>query len=181
MTTDPPPGPVPPDALPTDPPSEVRREIERCLLAYTRGIDRLDGDLVQAAFHPGALLSGYGRPGETTIEAFVERAIPSLADGYDATQHRLSNITYDHRDDHVAVESYVLAFHLRTASEGSDQPDQLLTFNGRYIDRIEERDGRWRIARRELRMDWSAINDRTEAMAGDYEPGLRDRADPSYL
>lgn len=168
--------------LPTDPPAEVRRELERCLLAYTRGIDRLDGELVLAAFHPGALLSGYGRPGETTIEAFVERAIPSLRDGYDATQHRVTNVTFDQRDDQVMIESYVLAFHLRVGSAAADAGgvDQLFTFNGRYIDRAEERDGHWRISRRELRMDWSSINDRTQQMPGDYLPGLRDRTDPSY-
>lgn len=155
----------------------MRNRIHDALLAYTRGIDRLDGELVASAFHPGAVLEGYGQPGETTIEAFVERAIPSLRAGYSATQHRMSNISIDKRDDHVAVETYVLAFHLR---EHDDRPDQLFTFNGRYIDRFTKVDGEWKIAHRRLRYDWSKVEDVEAAMPGGWVHGARDRSDASY-
>lgn len=162
-------------------PAEVKAQIDSCLLLYTRGIDRLDGDLVAAAFHPGAELEGYGRPGTTTIEAFVERAIPSLRNGYDATQHRLSNTSITMVDadaPDALVETYVLAFHTRRSPEAG--ADELLTFNGRYIDNFELREGAWRIARRCLRVDWTRIETIDAAMPGDYIAGARDRSDASY-
>ena len=155
----------------------VRSDVEKCLLAYTRGVDRLDAELIASAFHPDAELDGYGRPGAMTVEAFVERAIPSLRDGYRATQHRISNLTIEHRGDHVATETYVLATHVR---ERADEADQLLTFCGRYIDRFEPCDGEWRIATRSLRVDWTRIEEIEQSMPGDYIPGARDLSDVSY-
>lgn len=38
----------------------ARAEITAALLRYTRGIDRLDAPTIVAAFHPGAVLEGYG-------------------------------------------------------------------------------------------------------------------------
>jgi len=165
---------------------EIRHAVEDCLLRYTRGIDRLDGGLVSSAFHPGAELEGYGRHGTMTIETFVERAIPSLRDGYEATQHRLSNVSFlalgrsESEGNHVEVESYVLAFHVRPDPEDPDGPRQLLTFNGRYIDRVAERDGHWRIVNRKLRVDWTRIESIDETMPGDWIPGRRDSTDASY-
>lgn len=163
-------------------PGLLRREIENCLLSYTRGIDRLDGELVAAAFHAGAELEGYGRPGTTTIEAFVERAIPSLRDGYTATQHRISNTSMTRISGKVVlVETYVLAFHTRPSPVEGETTDQLLTFNGRYLDRFEARNGRWRISHRELRADWTRVETIDAHMPGEYIAGDRDRTDPSYL
>ncbi len=157
--------------------AQLRSDIETKLLAYTRGIDRLDGELIATAFHPEASLEGYGRPGVTSIEAFIERALPSLRDGYRTTQHRISNITIEEREDHVATETYVLAFHVRSAADGADQ---LATFNGRYIDRFEERNGEWRIVHRHLRIEWSKIEALGEPMPGAYIEGTRDTGDISY-
>lgn len=154
-----------------------REQIDRCILAYTRGIDRLDGELIASAFHPGATLEGYGSSGETTIEAFVDQALTSLRERFDATQHRVSNTRVVWGDRDAAVETYVLAFHTQLQDEG---PDRLLTFNGRYLDRFTEVDGEWRIARRRLRKDWSRIEDIQASMPGDWTYGTRDRTDASY-
>jgi len=157
--------------------AELRADVTAKLLAYTRGIDRLDGELIATAFHPDAQLEGYGRPGATSIEAFIERAIPSLRDGYRTTQHQISNITIEHRGDHIATETYVLATHLR---DGGEEPDQLMTFSGRYIDRFEQRNGHLRIVHRRLRNEWSRIEEIAAPMPGDYIHGSRDRSDSSY-
>jgi len=50
----------------------------------------------------------------------------------------------------------------------------LITFNGRYIDTFEGRDGDWRIARRQLRIDWSDISPMGDPMQGAYVPSGRD-------
>jgi len=159
----------------------TREVIEDCLLRYTRGIDRLDADLVTSAFHPEAELVGYGRHGTMTIEAFVDRALPSLREGYRATQHRLSNITLgEPASGGLVVESYVLAFHVRDNPDDGDGPDQLLTFNGRYVDRFVTKDDQWRVAHRRLRVDWTRIEMIEATMPGEYITGTRDRSDASY-
>ena len=154
----------------------IREQVERCLLAYTRGIDRLDADLVRSAFHPGAVLEGFSAE-PATIESFIERAIPGLRAGFRSTQHRLSNVVIEPRGDFVGVESYVLAFHVQTREGGAES---LLTFGGRYIDRFTERDGQWRIFRRQLRYDWSRTEDVTATAPGAWTHSARDRTDPIY-
>ncbi len=161
------------------PDPDIRAQIDRCLLAYTRGIDRLDPELIATGFHPNAELEGYGTAGTTTIEAFIERAIPSLRDRFVNTQHRMNNTTAELRGDHVATKTYVLAHHLQ-AGASDDEPSRLLLFSGRYIDRFDEVDGAWRITHRRLRYDWSTIETVNASMPGEWVMGSRDTTDASY-
>lgn len=147
---------------------EIRQQIHDCLLSYTRGIDRLDGALVAAGFHPGAMLHDYGAE-PMTIEQFAEHAPGSLQRKFLATQHRVSNVAIELRGDHAVVETYVLAFHV----DEVDGSRRLHTFNGRYIDRFEERDGAWKIVKRQLRNDWTQIEPISEPMSGSYVPSGR--------
>ena len=154
-----------------------RAEIIDALLSYTRGIDRLDKESVIAAFHPGAILNNYG-PEPMPIEDFVEYALPSLKQRYSATQHRVSNIRIEIKEDRALVESYVLAYHVETSGNSK----QLHTFNGRYIDTFALRGGHWKISERFLRNDWSKVDDIAEEMAGSsvWVKSSRDADDPIY-
>jgi SnoaL-like domain len=155
---------------------ELRAAVEDALRSYCRGIDRLHGPSIAAAFHPGAMLNDYGAQ-SLTIEMFVEHAIASLARRFVATQHRISNTTVEHRGDHALVETYVHATHVEVTDDGR----RLLTFVGRYIDRFEERDGAWKIAQRTLRNDWSTSAPMGDPMSGTYVPsGRGDTADPIW-
>lgn len=148
---------------------DIHLAITDALRSYCRGVDRLEPALIAAAFHPGAQLIDYG-PEPTTIEAFVDRVVVSLGQRFIATQHRISNISIDVDVDVDAdspttatVEAYVLAFHVQ---DGEQQ--KLMTFNGRYIDRFEEREGVWRIAQRTLRVDWSKVETIDASMGGSW-------------
>lgn len=156
---------------------EAEAEIRRALLRYTRGIDRLDGELVLSAFHPGATCVDYGAA-PLAIEDFVAYAIPRLGEAYLATQHRMSNITIDFGDDpdQAQSEAYVLAFHVQATDGGH----KLHTFNGRYIDDFAWRDGEWKIATRVLRVDWSRVEPIDEDMGGAWVQSARDRTDVVY-
>lgn len=158
----------------------VRHQIEAALLSYCRGIDRLDGAAVLAAFHPGARLIDYGAE-PMTVEAFADYVIGALERRFTATQHRISNtaIDLDTDGERALVETYVLAFHLEPG-DGTGS-DRLHTFNGRYIDRFELHDGRWLIAERTLRVDWSRIEPVPETMAGSWvASGRAGGPDPIY-
>lgn len=154
---------------------EDKAAIEAALLRYTRGIDRLDGEMVASAFHPGAVCKDYGVD-EMTIEDFVTYAIPRLESGYSATQHRVSNIAIELAGDAAVCEAYVLAFHIQQ----TDDNPRLHTFNGRYIDQCHKRDGEWKISQRTLRVDWSKVETIDEPMSGQWVFSDRDRTDAVY-
>lgn len=143
----------------------ARLQIEAALLRYTRGIDRLDAATIQAAFHPDAVLEGYG-PKEHRIEAFAPFAVNALGKAYAGTQHRLHNTFVEFEGDTVAhVETYVVADHLTRNDDGRETID---SFAGRYLDRFEHRDGRWAIVRRALRRDWTRRDEVTAHMPGQF-------------
>jgi len=142
---------------------EIRAAIEDALRSYCRGIDRLHAPSITAAFHPGAVLVDYG-PTSSTIEQFADYAVAALGKRFAATQHRISNVTIEIDGDHARVETYVLAYHV----EEGDGGRRLHTFSGRYIDRFEERDGAWKIARRTLRNDWSNVVPMGDPMGGTW-------------
>jgi hypothetical protein len=158
----------------------IRAAIDDALRSYCRGIDRLHVPSLEAAFHPAAILEGYGSADATTIEEFIPRVLDSLRTKFVATQHRMSNTSIERiggDGDTALVETYVLAYHVVAHDAGRT----LITFNGRYIDTFEGRDGDWRIARRQLRIDWSDISPMGEPMQGAYVPSGRDGApDPVF-
>jgi uncharacterized protein (TIGR02246 family) len=155
---------------------DARQQIHDALLTYCRGIDRLDPEAIAAAFHPDAELIDYGA--ETlTIEAFAEYAVASLGKRFRATQHRISNTRIEFDGDRALVETYVLAYHV----EPTDDGDVLHTFDGRYIDRFELRDGAWLIASRTLRNDWSRVEPIDTPMRGAWvASGRGGSPDPIY-
>ncbi len=142
---------------------EIRTAIEDALRSYCRGIDRLHAPSIASAFHPGAALIDYGAQ-PLTIEQFVEHAVASLGRKFAATQHRISNISIERDGDRALVETYVLAYHVEIA----DDARRLHTFNGRYIDRFEQRGGQWRIEQRTLRNDWSTVEPMAASMSGTW-------------
>lgn len=140
---------------------DARRAITEALFTYCRGIDRLDADLVRAAFHPGALLVDYG-PEPMAIEQFADYATAALGKRFIATQHRISNLSIEVDGDTAKAECYVMAFHVEDGDDGK----VLHTFNGRYIDHHEQRDGVWKIAKRFLRVDWTTVEPIAGEMSG---------------
>ncbi len=155
---------------------ELRHVVETALLSYCRGIDRLHSASITAAFHPGALLVDY-RPEPLTIEAFADHAVASLGRRFEATQHRISNTTIEHKKAGALVETYVHATHIEVTADGRS----LHTFVGRYIDWFEDRNGTWKIAQRTLRNDWSSVAPIPNSMSGSYvRSGRGDTTDPIW-
>jgi SnoaL-like domain len=155
---------------------ELCNVVENALRSYCRGIDRLHGESIAAAFHPGALLIDYGTQ-SLTIEAFVGHAVTSLGRRFVATQHRISNTSIERHGATALVETYVHATHVEETADGR----KLHTFVGRYIDRFEDRDGIWKIAQRTLRNDWSTVVPMAGPMSGSYVPsGRGDAPDPIW-
>jgi hypothetical protein len=150
-----------------------RQDILDCLQRYCRGLDRLDPELIASAYHPDAVDNHYLFVGG--VEAFVQHAI-EVESRFLATHHAITNHTCEIDGDTAHAESYVHWF-LRRRDEKT-----ISCGGGRYLDRLERRQGQWRIAVRRLFMDfWVDL----DAAAWNRDQhwfviGSRDRQDASY-
>jgi hypothetical protein len=150
-----------------------RQAILDCLLRYTRGVDRLDLDLVRSAFHPDGV-DCHG-PVSAGADGFLQWWLP-LQEAREATQHFITNHTVEIDGDTAHSEAYYTAAVKLIAS------DQTQLFAGRYVDRLERRDGEWRIAVRIVLPEWGASLDssRMAAVFDRQHRGSRGAGDPSY-
>jgi hypothetical protein len=154
-----------------------RAEIHDVLMRYSRGLDRLDIDLVRAAFHEDAWVEFpedvYVGPAQGFCE-FLSKEMPSFV----RTRHNLGNVLIELDGDVAHVETYLTADHEATSYHKWN--GAFVTLWARYIDRFEKRDDVWKIARRTLLIDWMR---KDESAAGwfklpESQLGRRNGTDP---
>lgn len=150
-----------------------REAVREVSLRYTRGIDRHDDELLQSTYHADAVDDHGVFIG--TPEAFVEYANRTHTQNWVGHHHYVTNQTVDLDGDTAHCESYFMAV-LKRADGVCDM------VGGRYVDRIERRDGRWAVAARICMVEWNI-----EASPGSapldpdmFVTGTWDRDDPSY-
>jgi ketosteroid isomerase-like protein len=149
------------------------RAIVDCVNRYARGVDRADLDMVRSAYHPDAVEDhGAYIGGVDGLVTFLAAAHEPF-DGY---QRFVTNFSIEVADDgrEAHAESYYLCVLRR------DQKGELLANGGRYVDRLEKRDGEWRILRRVVVMDWEGTIDGGAPRYDLNVPSRRDRTDVSY-
>jgi hypothetical protein len=151
-----------------------RQAIVDCLHRYSRGLDRHDEELLASAFWEDALDHHgdfVGRPSE-----FVPWANALHESEWAGHTHFLDPGTIEIDGDVAHSECYVLWVLRR--KEGTE----LDLGGGRYVDRFERRNGEWRIAARELVVDWAGRADGAvfRDVHAEYPSGTWDRTDPSY-
>ena len=150
-----------------------RLDILDCINSYGRGLDRLDAQLIRRAFHPDAI-DNHG-PFVGGVDEFVPFAI-DIEKSFLATHHGISSHNCEIKGDEAHAESYVF-FFVR-------MPDGVSVGagGGRYIDRLERRNGSWAIVVRRVLMDWSFVVPYSGWLGADWErvAGRRDKSDPSY-
>ena len=148
-----------------------RQAIADCIHRYARGVDRDDEELLRSAYHPDAVENHAG------YVASVDRLVPFLQKvhaGYSGYQRHLRNLTIDIDADGAHAETYFLSV-IR-----SDGAEQLMLTGGRYVDRLERRDGDWRIVNRVAVIEWhGACEGGAPPQAAGVAPTL-DRTDVSY-
>jgi len=147
-----------------------RADIRDCLVRYCRGIDRLDWDLAETAYHPDAI----DNRGAITANPKEYLAWSRLnIEPASWTSHNLSNITYDIAGDTAHTETYVMTF------VGSPDEREVTIGGARYISRFERRDGEWRLIRQETAMDYR-FTANAEQLPDAALRGRRNRTDRSY-
>ena len=125
-----------------------RQDILECLTRFSRGMDRFDKALYLSAFHLDAVMAA--GPFVGSAEECYDWAMPMHEAGQVATHHNLLNVTYDIDGDVAHTETYYLFV-------GRNRDDSNWIAGGRYIDRLERRDGRWKIAMRTNAIEWSGL------------------------
>lgn len=154
-----------------------RQEILDCIARHARGHDRHDVELLTAAYHEDGIDEhGYAiNPGPK----YAEWANAAHSAGSKLHLHNITTHLCEIDGDVAHCESYVLVGLLN-----NDEKSARL-INGRYIDRLERRDGVWRIALRRstvdllLSGDASILKSPIFSQQG-YAKGIRDQRDISY-
>jgi len=123
-----------------------RQEILDCLTRFCRGIDRFDRSLFLSAFHLDAVIDAGDFVGEP--EALYRWARDLHERGQSATQHHLTNHRCEIEGDTAHAETYYLFV-------GRNRDGTNWLAGGRYVDRLERREGSWRIALRCNAVEWS--------------------------
>jgi hypothetical protein len=159
----------------------AERAIQRVILRYCRGVDRMDKELVRSCYHAGATDSHGSFTGD--VDEFLVWVWRVLG-RYSMTMHFLGNMLVEVAGDRARAETYGIAIH-RTDSGAAVGN---LTTGFRYIDDFALLDvspggaAEWRIRRRVATTEWVRV-DRVE----DHWPipagmlrGARDRTDAVY-
>jgi hypothetical protein len=151
--------------------AEIRNVQER----YCRGIDRADPDILRTVYwEDGQDDHGVFRGGR---EDYVAWVMPVVRERFAALQHVLGQ-TYTELDgDFAFTETYFVQHSLTPDGIAYASP-------GRYIDRLERRDGEWRVLERKTMMSFfysPAPADTVKQAPAGFAVGSMDREDPSYI
>lgn len=156
-----------------------RQDILDCLTRYCRGVDRFDRELLLSAYHPDAT-DDHGVFVGSPLQ-FVDWVFNVHGTWQKRTNHVIANHTCEISGDVAHAETYCIYF-------GNNRDDSIDVVGNRYIDRLERRDGAWRIADRVCMVEWhGGLGQITHpgartAMAAlmSNAPNQRDRTDASY-
>lgn len=138
-----------------------REAIRECLYRYSRGVDRLDADMLRSAYWPEAIDNHLEFRGN--VEEFIAWSFPVMG-AMDQTMHMIGNVLIAIDADKADVESYFYGYH-RVTMEGTKRD---VIGAGRYLDKFERRDDEWRIIERLVMTDWF----REYPDSADWEAGL---------
>ena len=155
-----------------------RRAIEDCVHRHARGHDRFDIDLLTAAYHSDGI-DEHGAASINPGPEYGEWANAIHAAGAELHLHNITTHTCEIDGDVAHAESYVIVGLLNRDGKSTR------LINGRYVDRLERRDGDWKISLRRCTVDLlisgdASILNSPQFKAGGYIKGQRDDGDVSY-
>jgi hypothetical protein len=178
-----------------------QRDIERVLATYARAVDRQDLELLKSCYHHDAI--NHNAVSRSNAWEFAEMLLPLMRRLFSATMHHVTQTDVRVQGDQASCESYFIAWHLVVggyedvvAMFGAAYADEMrraktvdgghdFVGSGRYLDRFERRNGIWRIAERNVTMEWNHYGPVThgspESMYGRMPArARRDPTDPVY-
>jgi ketosteroid isomerase-like protein len=153
---------------------EDRQAVLDCVNRYCRALDRHDKEMLVTVYHPDATDhhgSFVGPP-----QAYADWIMKFFDDNRSYHQHCITTHSCEIDGDTAHAESYVVF-----ASVEKDGKAVRLG-GGRYIDRLERRDGEWRIAVRQATIEWRCgpASTHVSPAPDQYPEGTWDKSDLSY-
>jgi hypothetical protein len=125
-----------------------RDAIRDVVTTYCRGVDRFDRDLMLSAYHADA---------EDDHAGFVGGAA-ELYDWVEAMHGTYHRVTQHYVANHLVeidgTTAHAETYFIYAALNKAGAPFSLM--GGRYVDRLEKRDGRWAIVARSMLAEWAA-------------------------
>ena len=157
-----------------------RQELVELCAAYSRAVDRLDEPALVDLFHPDAEIDSGVLRGEPRY--FAREFANWIRTRARVTSHALCQQWFRIEGDFARGESYLIAVARLIESDTAER--DVVTF-GRYLDRFERRDGRWRFLERKFIVDHSiahasAASASTGTDALTEGRGCFGKADPVY-
>lgn len=124
-----------------------RDAIRNCIVGLARGEDRRDAAMITAAYWPDSE-TDYG-VFKGSFAEYLAWVVPG-ADAIKNTQHALGQTYVELDGDAAKAETQVISYH--RIDYGEAEHDTCI--GGRYLDKLEKRNGEWRIASRLMLYDW---------------------------
>ncbi|CAN5827083.1 nuclear transport factor 2 family protein [soil metagenome] len=154
-----------------------RADIYDCMLRYARGMDRRDRALVRSAYHDDAIDEHVGFVGP--VDDFIDWAF-----AYHRTQTRYQHYLQNHRADLDGDSAHSETYYLFIGTD-REPHDHLTISGGRYVDRLERREGRWGIVARSCVVEWQTestnlMSEGVMDMLAGLQTVAHDHSDTSY-
>lgn len=152
-----------------------KQAIAELMATYCRGVDRADPETLASIYHHDAIEDRGEGIFMGLAHDWVPWSIKLVQSAFASTQHFIGNCLIELDGDEAQAETYFHAYH-RFASAGGTaenreaaalvgggeatdtmvwpEGDMELMLAGRYLDRLERRDGVWKIAYRKMICDW---------------------------
>jgi len=152
-----------------------RQAIQDVMVRYTHLLDCHDWEALQnEVFHPDAVVD-YGVTSFGAISGtprfLCQQLEPIYEREYDWHYHVIGNHWADVQGDTAHAQTYCVTYALRKDGKG------IRSLHIRYLDRLEKRQGRWKLALRRMVLDaQSEIPAKQEGVS----ERRWDRTDPSY-
>lgn len=133
-----------------------RRQLQDTVIAFATAVDSLDLDLYRSIFTEEANFDApaLGSLPATSVQGVKvddwAAGIETFLRGFDATQHFLSNFTFDIDGDQAVVTAYVVAEHFLD--------DKSATLGGRYTFGLRRFGDVWKIGDFNLEARWHRGN-----------------------
>lgn len=154
-----------------------RTQILDCIARHARGCDRHDAGLILSTYHDDGIDEhGNSIKAGPDYAAWANRVHAATSQQH---THNITTHTCDIDGDTAHCESYVLVALLSPDGKSTQ------VMGGRYIDRLERREGAWRIAVRRSTVEWSFAADASLLQSPFFTEqhflkGTRDKRDLSY-
>jgi len=134
----------------------AKQQITELLYRRARAGDRRDVGLALSCYHPGATENHEGFAGSAAeFIRQVSMISPNSTAPVTGLWHFISNVLIDLHGEAADVESYHIALVIRHENGVETQS----RIGGRYLDRMECREGRWGIVHRDVVFDWSRVDE----------------------